>query len=295
MAFDFFAGCLGVFLTGFAGVVVGHPFDTVKVRLQTQTNNVYNGVFDCFKQIIKRESVLGLYKGMASPLAGLGLINAIIFGVQGETLRRLNGSGTMAQAISGAIAGGVQSIVCCPMELAKTRVQVQGQGQKLMAYTGSLDCLKKVFHSEGLRGCFRGMAITTTRDIPAFALYFGSFQYVCELLTPKGEHVDNLSPIRLFFSGGIAGTLSWILTYPVDMVKSCYQADGRTNSGKPQYKYNGYADCVKKIYISGGVSAFGQGLLATILRGFPTNAATLTVVTLTLRLARNPESHYESM
>lgn len=53
-------------------MIVGHPFDTVKVNLQTQDpkNLKYKGTFDCFKSIIAKESVRGLYKGMASPMAG---------------------------------------------------------------------------------------------------------------------------------------------------------------------------------------------------------------------------------
>ena len=54
---------LQTFLTshqpGLAGIIVGHPADTVKVRIQAQTpNNIrYKGTFDCFAEIIKKESV----------------------------------------------------------------------------------------------------------------------------------------------------------------------------------------------------------------------------------------------
>lgn len=60
---------------GFGGictVLVGHPFDTIKVRLQTSalTNQHYNGMVDCASKTIKREGVRGLYKGMSAPIAG---------------------------------------------------------------------------------------------------------------------------------------------------------------------------------------------------------------------------------
>jgi len=71
---DFFAGWLG----GMAGVLVGHPFDTVKARLQTQhvssgppgvnggaggsNGNGYKGTLHCFAQIVQKESAFGLYK-----------------------------------------------------------------------------------------------------------------------------------------------------------------------------------------------------------------------------------------
>lgn len=45
--------------TGCAGLIVGHPFDTVKVRLQTQSvaKPVYRGTIHCFTTIVKAESV----------------------------------------------------------------------------------------------------------------------------------------------------------------------------------------------------------------------------------------------
>lgn len=45
-----------------------HPFDTVKVRLQTSSN--YTGMVDCVSKTVKKEGVRGLYKGMSAPIAG---------------------------------------------------------------------------------------------------------------------------------------------------------------------------------------------------------------------------------
>ena len=51
MAIDIFAGTIA----GINVTLVGHPFDTLKVRLQTQPqiNPIYNGLIDCFKKTIK--------------------------------------------------------------------------------------------------------------------------------------------------------------------------------------------------------------------------------------------------
>ena len=48
------------------------PADTIKVLLQTQstTNPVYSGMMDATKKTIQAEGLAGLYKGVASPLAG---------------------------------------------------------------------------------------------------------------------------------------------------------------------------------------------------------------------------------
>ena len=51
---------------GIAVCLVGHPFDTLKVRLQTQPthNPVYSGLTDCFLKTLKWEGIGGLYKGV---------------------------------------------------------------------------------------------------------------------------------------------------------------------------------------------------------------------------------------
>lgn len=53
-------------VAGVAVCLVGHPFDTLKVRLQTQPvhNPVYSGLIDCFVKTIKWEGIGGLYKGV---------------------------------------------------------------------------------------------------------------------------------------------------------------------------------------------------------------------------------------
>lgn len=53
-------------VAGIAVCLVGHPFDTLKVRLQTQPVDkpVYKGLADCFLKTLKWEGLGGLYKGV---------------------------------------------------------------------------------------------------------------------------------------------------------------------------------------------------------------------------------------
>nr|ACO12439.1 Mitochondrial carnitine/acylcarnitine carrier protein CACL [Lepeophtheirus salmonis] len=47
------------FSAGAAGVLVGFPLDTVKVKIQTQcsVNPIYTGTFQCLNSMIKTEGV----------------------------------------------------------------------------------------------------------------------------------------------------------------------------------------------------------------------------------------------
>ena len=57
---ELFAGSVG----GIVQVLVGQPFDTVKVRLQTQSsaNPIYSGMVDCAAKTLKNEGLGGFYK-----------------------------------------------------------------------------------------------------------------------------------------------------------------------------------------------------------------------------------------
>ncbi|KDR08335.1 mitochondrial basic amino acids transporter-like [Zootermopsis nevadensis] len=282
MALDFFAGCLG----GCAGIMMGHPFDTIKVRLQTQNfrNPQYKGAVDCLTSILKKESIWGLYKGMSSPMAGVAVVNAVVFGVYGNFQRHVTHPEALSSHfVAGAVAGFVQSFVCSPMELVKTRLQIQDiRAVPGGGYTGPMNCLVQVAKAEGLRGVFRGLGATICREVPGFGTYF--FAY--ELMTrPAGPP---LSTSHMMFAGGLSGTLSWVITYPIDVVKSRLQVDGMGGV----YRYTGFVDCLRKSIQTEGYRVLTRGLGSTVLRAFPTNAATFTVVTWVIRWA--DENHVET-
>ena len=198
--------------------------------------------------------------------------------------------------IAGATAGGIQSLICCPMELVKSRLQVQegvvgkshspAPGNRTtMGYTGPWDAVRKIHGSEGLRGLSRGMTITLCREIPAFGLYFGTFDLLCRWLARDWGSIHDLPAFWLCMAGGMSGVASWIITYPCDFIKSRIQTDGV--NGPPQYR--GIVDCCRKSYALGKMRIFFKGLNATLLRAFPVNAVTFTTVALILRYFRRGE------
>ncbi|XP_043470676.1 mitochondrial basic amino acids transporter [Leptopilina heterotoma] len=267
MALDFLAGCLG----GCAGILVGYPLDTVKVHIQTQDHNnpKYKGTWHCFRSLMAKDSIHGLYRGMSSPMAGVAAVNAIVFGVYGTTHRTFAESEHLGiYFLAGASAGMAQTPVCSPIELAKTRLQLQNSDNR----SGPLKCLKDIYKREGSRGLFNGLGITLVREIPSYGIYFLTYEALTRSSSPNG-----ISTWYMLLAGGLAGTASWVFTYPVDVVKSRIQAD-------TVGKYNGALDCLEKSIKSEGVTSLFRGLNSTIIRAFPTNAVTFTIVTWTLKL-----------
>jgi hypothetical protein len=131
VAKDLTAGTVG----GAANLIVGHPFDTIKVKLQSQPTPApgqlpkYSGAIDAVKQTIAAERPRGLYKGMGAPLATVAAFNALLFAARGqmEALLRTEPGVPLTpkqQVVAGAGAGFAVSFLACPTELIKCRSDV---------------------------------------------------------------------------------------------------------------------------------------------------------------------------
>lgn len=61
-------------------VLVGHPFDLVKVRMQTGTVGTANSsVFGIMRKTLVSEGITGLYRGVSAPIVAVSPIYAISF------------------------------------------------------------------------------------------------------------------------------------------------------------------------------------------------------------------------
>lgn len=243
--------------------------------------------------------VRSFYKGMASPMVGMAVINAIVFGVQGNMMRSRSDT-IWNHSLTGAVAGTAQGFICSPMELIKLRLQVQTNPTEIFHWTTSRnngrvysdpwDAIKKIMKQGGIRGIFKGLELTLIREFPAFATYFATYEYMCKMYVRKngnGTTIDDLSPLALCLSGGISGITAWIVTYPVDVVKSRVQVDGMFG----HRAYSSIWDCVvKSSKEPEGLMVFWKGLNSTMVRGFAVNAATLPTVSLILRYWRQLQS-----
>jgi len=106
-------------LAGFAQALVGHPFDTLKVNMQTSVEK--KSMLDVAKTIIQRDGIFGLYKGVQSPLAGLFFMNAALFSAYGTSKRILGETNTTPLTIkqfwiAGFMAGLAVAFVEGPVD-----------------------------------------------------------------------------------------------------------------------------------------------------------------------------------
>nr|XP_043606155.1 mitochondrial carnitine/acylcarnitine carrier-like protein [Erigeron canadensis]XP_043606156.1 mitochondrial carnitine/acylcarnitine carrier-like protein [Erigeron canadensis]XP_043606157.1 mitochondrial carnitine/acylcarnitine carrier-like protein [Erigeron canadensis] len=286
VAKDLAAGTVG----GVAQLVVGHPFDTIKVKLQSQPTPVpgqlpkYSGAIDAVKKTLAAEGAAGLYKGMGAPLATVAAFNALLFSVRGQmetVLRSAPGAPLTVyqQVIAGAGAGVAVSFLATPTELIKCRLQAQGASSGAVAeagatvaaavkYGGPMDVAKQVLRSEGgIRGLYKGLMPTFAREIPGNATMFGVYEALKQYIA-GGTDTSGLSQGTLMMAGGLAGGAFWVSVYPTDVVKSVIQIDDFKNP-----KYSGSIDAFKKILKSEGIGGLYKGFGPAMARSIPANAA----------------------
>jgi len=276
---DSFTHFVAGWVSGCAGVLVSHPLDTVKVRLQTQgvsgIQQKYNGTWHCLTEIVRKEKVRGLFKGMSSPLLGTALWNAVIFGTYGNTIHWLAGDNVkeqhrMSNVVFASLASGfTQTFVITPLELTKTRLQIQSSSENKI-YNGLLDCTRKIYRQHGFFGLFKGFNATFIRDTIGFTAFFGIFEQFSRWLSNEQPPYNDITILGHVMAGGLTGAISWGCAFPADVIKCRLQVDY-------EGRYSGFLDCARKSYREEGSALFRRGFWPCVLRGFPMNAAIFSI------------------
>lgn len=75
----------------------------------------------------------------------------------------------------GGLAGGFSAYLTTPLDVIKTRLQVQGS---IIRYNGWLDAIRRIWMMEGVKGLFRGSVPRITWYIPASALTFMAVEFL---------------------------------------------------------------------------------------------------------------------
>mmetsp|Transcript_5109 Transcript_5109/g.8764 ORF Transcript_5109/g.8764 Transcript_5109/m.8764 type:complete len:313 (+) Transcript_5109:211-1149(+) len=266
---------------GFGGaclVMVGHPLDLIKVKLQTMTvvpgkEPPYKGLMDCARKTIVREGPLGLYRGVSAPLTGVAPTFAVCFwgyDVGCNLVRSITGKSVKDQLSLAEVmfAGGFSAVpttaLMAPVERVKCLLQIQAEGGGKPQYSGMVDCARQLLRSGGTASLFRGWEATLIRDVPGSIAYFGVYEFLKRTLS--GGDPSTLSPLAILSAGGFAGVANWMVAIPPDTIKSRLQT-------APEGKYSGFMDVYRELMAKEGIAALYRGVAPVMVRAFPANAA----------------------
>ncbi|KAJ3114496.1 hypothetical protein HDU96_002010 [Phlyctochytrium bullatum] len=127
---------------------------------------------------------------------------------------------------------------------------------------------------KGVPGLFSGYQWHLARDGTGTALYFGIYEVTKKFLVSSLNEGLGV-PVQFVHmaSGGFAGTASWLVLFPIDMVKSVIQREALN----PNPKYRRGVDFIRHRYAKSGIAGFYRGIAPQLIRSFPVHALNFLV------------------
>jgi len=258
--------------SGVTKLIIGHPFDTLKVRLQVSGERFDNSVVKCLKSTVRKEGLRGLYKGGTPPLFGWAVMDSVMLGSLSNYRRLLAPDGKLAlwqHTLAGLGAGLTVSLVATPIEHVKARLQVQYDAHSTV-YKGPIDVITRLVRSRDL---YNGLTATMVQR-SWFSVFWATYAVTIEQLKETSLSASSKS----FLAGGTASTLYWVFAFPFDVAKQRIMTDSLVTP-----KYTGWWHCMRTIKLKDGWKGYYRGFTPCFLRAFPTNASAVLVFDTTMR------------
>ncbi|XP_004434315.1 PREDICTED: solute carrier family 25 member 47 [Ceratotherium simum simum] len=144
----------------------------------------YRGPLHCLAMVAREEGLLGLYRGSSALLLRDGHSFATYFlsyALLCDWLTPTGHSqpGVLGVLVAGGCAGVLAWAVATPMDVIKSRLQADGQGQR--RYRGLLHCVVTSVREEGPRVLFKGLTLNCCRAFPVNMVVFVAYEAVLRL------------------------------------------------------------------------------------------------------------------
>lgn len=263
---DYKVASAGAF-AGIVGTCLGYPLDVLKTRMQLSSNK---SMLEAAKTIYINDNLSGFYRGISSPIVALTLLNTVNFSAFSSFKSYLSSfesnllSGTSIVPISGALVGPIASMISTPFELIKTQMQLDlnnaSRKNESRLFKNSFHAVTAIHFKHGFTILYLGHGVNTLREMLFLSTYFTSYEIAkkyCSDLFP--------SAISIPLAGGISGATGWLVSFPLDCIKSNIQ--GRNFENLSQTKSN-FLTIGKQLLLEKGIKGLYSGLVPSLLRAF---------------------------
>lgn len=232
--------------------------------------------------IIKRETPLGLYKGLGAVVAGIVPKMAIRF-MSFEQYKGLladKDGKTSAKGIflAGLGAGTTEAVaVVNPMEVVKIRLQAQQHSLadplEVPRYRNAAHALYTIIREEGFMTLYRGVALTAARQATNQAANFTAYQEL-KAAAQKYHGTTELPSYETAVIGLISGALGPFSNAPIDTIKTRIQRASRIEG---ETAISRVVNVAREMFAQEGVSAFWKGITPRVARVAPGQAVVFTI------------------
>ncbi|XP_071952972.1 mitochondrial uncoupling protein 4-like [Antedon mediterranea] len=191
----------------------------------------------------------------------------------------MNPDSTIFKYVLSACAATVAETGTFPLDLTKTRLQIQGEigvknSQNSAPYRGMMRTAAGVVEEEGILKLWQGVTPAVYRHIVYTGCRMGAYEYIRDNVLGKNE--DGTFPVWKAVCGGLAaGAIGQFIASPTDLVKVQMQMEGRRRlEGKPQ-RVKGTFHAFTQIVKQGGVRGLWKGWVPNVQRAALVNMGDL--------------------
>ncbi|KAJ2079180.1 hypothetical protein H4R24_003955 [Coemansia sp. RSA 988] len=158
--------------------------------------------------------------------------------------------------------------------------------------TSNISVLREIVYRRGIAGAYYGLGLhignaqhaqanagveeqqdaPELRDASGTAIYFGAYETVKEMLR-RLTGSDTTGILTHMLAGGTCGVASWLLIFPVDLVKSTMQSQIL----RPVQTFSTSWQCLRDIYTRLGVAGLYRGISVSLIRAFPIHGLNFVV------------------
>lgn len=180
------------------------------------------------------------------------------------------------ESIKPFVCGGIASIIAefgtFPLDVTKTRLQIQEGSGKNLRYSGFINCGLQIYKQEGLNALYSGISPAILRQSVYGTLKFGSYytlkNVIIKNIYPNDHEIVEENMYVNVGCAALAGASSSAIANPTDVLKVRMQVHGK---GSDQTLYKHFYE----IFVTEGVRGLYRGVVQTSQR-----AATIAAVEL---------------
>lgn len=168
-------------------------------------------------------------------------------------------------AAAGAVSGCFSSVIFQPLDLIKTRLQIQpiqlarmGTGPSLVALRLNADItlIRSLIFKSNVVGMWKGLTPSLMRTVPGVGLYFTVLEYLKDAL-----QIDKPTLLQNFALGFTSRSFAGAILLPTTVIKA------RFESGK--FNYPSIPRAFQSIWRTEGFRGLYSGASATLVRDAP--------------------------
>lgn len=232
-------------------VVIGSPLENLKTRMQSHN---FPSALSAARFVYHNEGIRGFWAGTFAPLISITAYRVAGFVVYRKAkyeidhiyenatghspLQWVNEPGTYPRlstvicfSTAGMVQGAILTPFLSPFELLKNASQTavlmstkdapeNRPSNSKANRVSTWGAAKQIVQLRGVRALWTGTSLHLARDMIGGGVYFGVYESVKQALGSfYGDEMKN-TPWAIPFAGAVCGIASWIVTYPIDTMKT---------------------------------------------------------------------------